>query len=92
MHSVKRIRIEILKHRDTDLWLAISDDLPGLVVHGQSHGELEDRIEPAILALFEADGYKVLDIETEKRNLDLPEGFEMPEAYIASASLKAMAA
>jgi predicted RNase H-like HicB family nuclease len=70
----RRWRVETVEHRETGLLVAMSDDLPGLYVHGRSEEELEERIPVAIKALLEAQGLKVGAIVKCKRD-DLPKEF-----------------
>lgn len=76
-------RIRLLKHKTTDLMLAVSDDLTGLMVPGRSEEEVVERLPRAIRELLEADGKEVASIELEE---DSPTDF-IPPAYIANARL-----
>lgn len=78
MVEEKVININVLKHEGSDLLIAISDDLRGLVVHGRSTAELEGRISPAIREVLEAQGYTVLDVEKVDADDTLPAGFVPP--------------
>jgi hypothetical protein len=58
----KTVKINVITHRKTGLLVARSDDLPGLMVHGRSDEELDERIPDAIRALMEAQGERVADV------------------------------
>jgi predicted RNase H-like HicB family nuclease len=77
--------VRTVVHRDTGLRLAISDDLPGLYVHGQSDEELEELVPQAIRALLEASGEKVEgEIVKCDEDDDIPESFSDPVARYAA--------
>lgn len=63
MVTEKRITIEVLRYRDTDLLMAVSEEMPGLVVHGHSFRELEQRVPLVVKELLEMDGHKVGRVE-----------------------------
>ncbi len=50
----RSVRISVLQHRNTDLMLAISHDLPGLMVPGRSEDELMAKIPDAVQELLVA--------------------------------------
>jgi hypothetical protein len=50
------ITIRTLRHVETGLLLAISDEMKGLYVHARSEKDLWERIPIAIRAILEADG------------------------------------
>lgn len=52
----KTIRIRLLSHQKTGLLMAVSEDLPGLVVHGRTVGEIEERLPSVVADLIEAGG------------------------------------
>ena len=82
----KTIRIRLLKHKDTDLLMAVSDELRGLVLHGRSVDEIERRLPAAIGDLLRAEGFDVVSM-----SLMVDKAFEVPDfgppAFIANASL-----
>lgn len=55
----KLINIDILRHGENGLYVAFSDDLRGLYVHGRTVAELNERIPVAIRDILEASGRKV---------------------------------
>ena len=57
--SEQTINIKMLAHVDGQLFMAVSDDLPGLSVVGLSPEEIESKIEPAIRDFLEMSGYEV---------------------------------
>ena len=50
----KEIRVKIITHEVTGLMIAMSDDLPGLYVHGRTSKDLERAIPIAIRDILEA--------------------------------------
>jgi hypothetical protein len=68
-----KVRIQILRHRDSDLLVAFSDDLPGLYVQGRSEEELARRIPIVMRDLLEAQGKIVARIERGED--DTPDAF-----------------
>jgi hypothetical protein len=54
--AMDEIRIRVLRHRLTGLVMAISDDLPGFVVHAHSHDELAEKIQGAYEGFMRAIG------------------------------------
>ncbi len=82
----KTIRIKVLEHQRTDLLMAFSPDMPGLVVHGRSAGELEEKIPGALKDLLEAQGFVVEHVDLIRDNEHALPDFG-PPAFIANASL-----
>ena len=82
----KIVKIEVVRHRTTGLLVAMSDDLPGLMVHGRTDEEIDERLEGAVRELLEAEGKTVVDIEVTPAEDGLPKGF-VTGAVIASARL-----
>lgn len=80
------ISITLLEHKDGELIMAISPDMPGLVVHGYSIDEVVNRVPGIITDLLAVDGVEVGEIELiedkSSRNSDFG-----PPAYIAKAAL-----
>lgn len=62
VRETRNITIETVVHRDTRLMVATSPEMKGLIVHGRSERELQERIPQAIRAILEADGYAVEDV------------------------------
>jgi hypothetical protein len=58
----RTINIQTLRHKDTGLLIALSDDLKGLYVHARTMDDLLSRIPVAIRDILEADGFRVLDV------------------------------
>jgi hypothetical protein len=58
----KLITIQTIRHRETGLLIAMSDEMKGLYVHARTDADLLQRIPITIRAILEADGYEVLDI------------------------------
>ena len=88
----KTIQIKVLSFSKSDLLMAISEDLPGLVVHTRSSDELESRLPQVVRDLLEADGFNVDNVTVERESArPVPPEFRTA-AYIASASLRGQAA
>lgn len=82
----RTIHVRLLRHEKSGLLAAVSDDLPGLVVHGQSQAEIGGRLPSVIRDLIEADGKRVVSLEVEEDNRASEAGFGLP-AFIASAAV-----
>jgi hypothetical protein len=82
----KIIHIKTLTHKSGGLYMAVSDDLPGLSIAGLSTEEIEGKLEGAIRDFLEMSGLDVISIE-----LSRDARFAMPDfgppAFIADASL-----
>jgi hypothetical protein len=85
--SHREIRIRTLRHGPTGLLVAVSDDMKGLYVHGNSEEELIERLPVAIRALLEADGYEVERITEIDPPVRAAAGFE-PLDKIFDAQLR----
>lgn len=55
----KLIEINIIRHKETGMYLAYSDDMKGLYVHARSMAELNERVPIAIRDIYEAAGQPV---------------------------------
>jgi hypothetical protein len=88
MAIMEEIRIKALRHRDTGLWMALSNDLPGFVVHAHSHDELAGKLQGACETFMRAIGRgdRAVKIVPE----DAPPGFD-PCAFIARFEHRAAA-
>lgn len=62
VQETREITIEIVKHRDSDLLVAFSDDLKGLMVTGRTQQEVESRLPGSIREILEAEGYQVINV------------------------------
>ncbi len=58
----KIITTQVIRHSETGLFVALSDEMKGLYVHARSEEELLERIPVAIRDLLEADGFAVAEI------------------------------
>lgn len=83
----RHLRITVLQHRITDLLMAVSYDLPGLMVPGRSEEELNVKLPAAIQELLEAEGHQVLSVEIVEKGWDLPADF-LPPPHIADALIR----
>jgi hypothetical protein len=52
------ITIQTIRHRETGLIVAMSDEMRGLYVHARTDADLLERIPIAIRDILEADGYE----------------------------------
>jgi hypothetical protein len=80
------IEIKVLEYRETGLLAAYSPDLKGLLVNARTERELSQKLPAAITELLEAQGNKVIDVQTAKKT-DEELGDFAPPAFIASAHL-----
>jgi hypothetical protein len=69
------IRVGLIQHKGSDLMLAISDDLPGLMIPIRSVDELAQKMPHAIRELLEAQGNRVGEVLTFEEGGPLPEQF-----------------
>ena len=53
------INISIIRHSETGLYVAFSDDLKGLYVHARTQAELNERLPVAIKDILAASGHPV---------------------------------
>ena len=86
----KTIRIKILAHNRSDLLMAVSEDLRGLVVHGRSDAEIEAKLPAAVRDLLEADGFGVVSLQIERQDESPVPDFGQP-TFVANASLTGQA-
>ena len=83
----REVRLTVLQHRTTDLLMAVSCDLPGLMVPGRSAEELNAKLPAAIQELLEAEGHRVVSVEIAERDWNLPADF-LPPPHIADALIR----
>lgn len=69
------ININVVTHKETGLMVATSPELRGLIVHGRTVRELNERIPQGIRSLLEADGVTVTDIVSADPDDKVPDGF-----------------
>ena len=79
-------KIRILDYKDSDLKMAVSDELRGLVVHGRSHEEIAELLPGAVRELLEAEGFRVIRLTVASEH-ESPVPDISPPTFIASASL-----
>jgi len=82
------ITIQTIRHRETGLIVAMSDEMKGLYVHARTDADLLERIPIAIRDILEADGYEVLDILEVDTPPEVDAGF-LPALRRFEASLTA---
>lgn len=85
--SRRTVRIKVLQHKKTDLLLAMSDDLSGLMVPARSEKELMGKIPAAVQEILEAQGADVVSVEAVRDDPDFPKDFA-PPAYLADALVR----
>ena len=85
----RTIRIRIVQHRKSDLLVALSDDLKGLMVPGRSELELEQKLPEAVREILEAQGNRVISVVTTREARHLPSAF-IDRDYVANAQLEIM--
>ena len=74
--------VTTVRHSETGLLVATSDDLPGFYAHGRSEREIEERIPQAMKSLLEAQsGEKIHIVKCESRGQQ--SGFEPMIAHYA---------
>jgi hypothetical protein len=56
MRTNETIDIVLLRHAKSDLLVAYSDDVPGLLVSGRSEAEIDEKLPGAIREILEAQG------------------------------------
>ena len=83
----KLVRITVLRHRTTDLLMAVSFDMPGLMVPGRSEDELMAKLPAAIKELEEAATNMPVNVELLERAWDIPQDF-VPPPHIADAVIR----
>lgn len=83
MMQDRTIRIRLLRHDKTGLFMAVSQDLKGLVVHGKSVEEIDERLPSIVRDLLEADGHSVANVELVE-DVDLNFKDFGPPAFLAN--------
>lgn len=86
----KTIRIRLVGYKNSNLLMAVSDDLRGLVVHGRSQQEIAPKLEGAVRELLEAEGFRVLRLTVATEH-ESPVAEIGPPTFIANASLTGQA-
>jgi hypothetical protein len=78
--------VEIVRYVKSDLLMAFSADLPGLLVPARSEEQLDQRLPGAIRELLEAQGNTEISLTLESEPPQLPPDF-IPSRFKAHASL-----
>jgi hypothetical protein len=78
--------IEIVRYAKSDLLMAFSADLPGLLVPARGEAQLDQRLSGAIRELLEAQGATNILLTLESEPPKLPPDF-IPSRFKAHASL-----
>ncbi|HLH11478.1 MAG TPA: hypothetical protein VKV77_06310 [Methylovirgula sp.] len=81
------IYIKTLAHQSGDLFMAISDQLPGLSIAGFSPEEIEGKLAGAIRDFLEMAGHKVISIDLTRDARVAASNFG-PPGFVAHASLE----
>lgn len=76
------VPLRILTHKETGLLLAVSDEMPGLYVHGRTDREIAERAPQAIHAILEANGAHTIG----SRRMPLPPGWWMAPSVLLGAA------
>jgi hypothetical protein len=84
----RTIHIYLLQHKERQLFVAVSAELSGLVIHGHSPEDIESRLEGVIWDLLEAEGHRVTSVAVHRDERLAQAGFALPP-YIANAALTA---
>ena len=85
-NMTRQIRIMILRHRKTDLLMAISDDLRGLMVPARSEEDILAKLPAAIQELLEAGGHSAVSVDPVREDPNFPADF-IPPAFITNAHM-----
>ena len=88
---IRDFTIEIVRYAKTDLLMAFSNELPGLLVPARGETQLDQRLEGAIRELLEAQGATNVSLTLRSEPSELPPEF-IPSRYKARASLRLPAA
>lgn len=72
------IDVVVYRHAETGMMVAVSPDMPGMYVHGDTDEEINQRVPQAIRALVEADKKRA---EVRAANLSPPAGFAKHGKY-----------
>jgi hypothetical protein len=83
--------IEIVRYAKTDLLMAFSNELPGLLVAARGEEQLDQRLIGAVRELLEAQGATNICVSLKSEPSDLPSDF-IPSRFRAHASLQLPAA
>ena len=80
----KRLAIRLVRSPTSDLLLAVSDDLAGLLVPGRSEREIMDKLPAAIRELFEVRGVVVFGITAEPGRPGDDRGTSTPAFFVTA--------
>lgn len=83
----RSIVIEVVKHATSDLFVAYSNDLPGLMVSGRDEKELTERVPGSVRELLEARGSRVISVELHPADGEMPPAFQT-RRMMANAELE----
>ena len=75
MRISKKFDIDVVRYNNSDLLMAFSKDVPGLLVSGRSETEIDKKLPGAIREILEAEGKKNITITIEIEPDDLPPAF-----------------
>lgn len=70
--SLLKVNIKLLWDEEANVWIATSDEVPGLVLESESFDELIERVRIAVPELLELNGFPtsaILDYHTERHEM-----------------------
>jgi len=73
--ETRLITIKVIRHNETGLFVALSDEMMGLYVHARTEEDLLERIPVAIRDILEADGFNVVNISEVDTPPEVDAGF-----------------
>ncbi len=88
MPTDRHIAVEVMTLKDTGLMVAVSDDLPGLLVHGRSLEDLEQRLPVVIRELLEAQDAQKVKVTADQRK-PMPKAFTRGKLSYSALSVAA---
>lgn len=87
----KYFEVIVVSYPASDLLVAYSPGLKGLMVPGRSLEELDEKLPRAITEVMEANGRKVISVDVMDTDDGMPEMF-LPRKRVANAVLEALPA
>lgn len=87
----KLIHIRTLAYKSGGLYMAVSDDLPGLSIAGLSTDEIESKLVGAVRDFLEISGFEVISVQLSRDVRFAMPDFGPPH-FVADASFSSSAA
>jgi hypothetical protein len=75
MRTTKMFDIDIVRYNKSNLLMAFSQDIPGLLVSGRSETEIDEKLPGAIREILEAEGNTNISIQIRPEPDNLPAEF-----------------